>query len=422
MVTLVHAMVAGASCINDIDVLRLGATSSFLVHRVMAPATLGVLPRRFTFGNFRRLDRVAVMLMLRAWSLGAGPGDGPMAIDIDSTICEVFVNQKQGQGYGFTHVLGYHPLLATRANTGETLGRVHRAGVTGASQLADVVWINKPAEEEVAPVCAYGSLKVLGQDINLSGTFSQGSSGVSVILSGYGNFNYGAYHFGDASFNLYLKSPSRALGFGGGQTFLTISATLNRGPFGATQLSGTINHVGTQVGIFLNADVAANIRSITTVTGTLKIGNCSDATCSNVGNFGALLAGSFTWQGRSYGFSDAAVAPGWGFKVTSQGAINAASGDVNAGLLQFRAVFTGNYSIELSSSSPYINYSAAFNARIHGALGHVATHCSGQRKNWRCHSASTGAIGTSSLIVGVSSNSQRNLSASYLGKTYSLRI
>jgi len=156
--TLVHALVAGATCIDDADVLRSGATSSVLAHRVMAPSTLGTFLRRFTFGHIRQLDRVAEILMARAWSLGAGPGDEPMTIDVDSTILEVYGNQKEGAGYGYTHVLGYHPLLATRADTGETLhvrfrkgssntqrgaqrfvrevvGRVRRAGATGALTL-----------------------------------------------------------------------------------------------------------------------------------------------------------------------------------------------------------------------------------------------------------------------------------------------
>jgi hypothetical protein len=126
--TLVHAMVAGASCIDDADVLRSGATSSVLSHRVMAPSTLGTFLRRFSFGHVRQLDRVSELLMTRAWSLGAGPGDEPMTIDIDSTICEVYGNLKQGAGYGYTHVLGYHPLLATRADTGETLHVRFRKG------------------------------------------------------------------------------------------------------------------------------------------------------------------------------------------------------------------------------------------------------------------------------------------------------
>jgi hypothetical protein len=126
--TLVHALVAGASCIDDADVLRSGSTSLVLSHRVMAPSTLGTFLRRFTFGNVRQLDRVSEMLMTRAWSLGAGPGDEPMIIDVDSTICEVHGSQKQGAGYGYTHVLGYHPLLATRADTGETLHVRFRKG------------------------------------------------------------------------------------------------------------------------------------------------------------------------------------------------------------------------------------------------------------------------------------------------------
>ena len=156
--TLVHALVAGASCIDDADVLRAGSTASVLSHRVMAPSTLGTFLRSFTFGHVRQLDRVSELLLARAWSLGAGPGDRAMTIDVDSTICEVFGSQKQGAGYGYTKVLGYHPLLATRADTGETLhvrfrkgsantqrgaqrfvretvGRVRRAGASGALTL-----------------------------------------------------------------------------------------------------------------------------------------------------------------------------------------------------------------------------------------------------------------------------------------------
>ncbi|HVB51750.1 MAG TPA: IS1380 family transposase [Acidimicrobiales bacterium] len=135
--TLVHALVAGASCIDDADVLRAGATSSVLSHRVMAPSTLGTFLRNFSFGHVRQLDRVAELLLTRAWSLGAGPGDEPMTIDIDSTICEVYGNQKQGAGYGYTHVLGYHPLLATRADTGETLHVRFRKGSANSGRGAE---------------------------------------------------------------------------------------------------------------------------------------------------------------------------------------------------------------------------------------------------------------------------------------------
>jgi hypothetical protein len=44
-----------------------------------------------------------------------------MVMDLDSTICEVCGKAKGGAGYGYTHRLGYHPLVATRADTGEVL-------------------------------------------------------------------------------------------------------------------------------------------------------------------------------------------------------------------------------------------------------------------------------------------------------------
>jgi hypothetical protein len=46
------------------------------------------------------------------------PGDGPLVVD-NSTICEVHGSHKQGACYGYTHRLGYHLLLVTRADGGE---------------------------------------------------------------------------------------------------------------------------------------------------------------------------------------------------------------------------------------------------------------------------------------------------------------
>jgi hypothetical protein len=50
VLTLVHAMVAGASHIDHADVLRAGNTAGVLPHRVMAPSTLGTFLRSFIFG------------------------------------------------------------------------------------------------------------------------------------------------------------------------------------------------------------------------------------------------------------------------------------------------------------------------------------------------------------------------------------
>ena len=121
VLSLVHAMLLGADCIDDCDVLRAGRTEAVLGHKAMAPSTLGTFLRSFSFGHVRQLDRVLGQALRRAWQAGAGPGTGRLVIDIDSFVGEVHGHRKQGAGYGYTGQLGYHPLLATRADTSEVL-------------------------------------------------------------------------------------------------------------------------------------------------------------------------------------------------------------------------------------------------------------------------------------------------------------
>jgi hypothetical protein len=50
--------------VRPYDLLRCGATSWVLGHRVMAPSTLGTFLRAFTFGHIRQLDRVAETVLV----------------------------------------------------------------------------------------------------------------------------------------------------------------------------------------------------------------------------------------------------------------------------------------------------------------------------------------------------------------------
>jgi Transposase DDE domain group 1 len=128
VLTLVHMMVAGGSHIDHADMLRSGNTASVLAHRVMAPSTLGTFLRTFNFGYVRQLEAVVGKAIERAWKAGAGPGGSQLVIDVDSTICEVVGKLKQGAAYGYTKLLGYHPILASRADTGEILHARLRKG------------------------------------------------------------------------------------------------------------------------------------------------------------------------------------------------------------------------------------------------------------------------------------------------------
>ena len=89
---------------------------------VKAPSTLGTFLRSFRWGHVRQLDRVSRELLARAWAAGAGPGDAPFTIDLDSTICETYGLAKEGaRHHGYTGARGYHPLLAVAAGTGDVL-------------------------------------------------------------------------------------------------------------------------------------------------------------------------------------------------------------------------------------------------------------------------------------------------------------
>ena len=109
MMTLVASALAGGDCIDDADVLRTGGTARARGGTVKAPSTRGTFLRSFRWGHVRQLDRVSRELL--AWAAGAGTGDAPFTIDLDSTICESYGLAKEGaRHHGYTHRRGYHPL------------------------------------------------------------------------------------------------------------------------------------------------------------------------------------------------------------------------------------------------------------------------------------------------------------------------
>ena len=155
LLTLIFSALAGGDTIDDANALRAGGTGRVLGFTVKAASTLGTFLRSFRWGHVRQLDRVSRELLARAWAAGAGPGSEPLTIDLDSTICETYGLAKDGaRHHTYTHVRGYHPLLAIAAGTGdvlmarlregransargaahflrETIGRVRHAGASG---------------------------------------------------------------------------------------------------------------------------------------------------------------------------------------------------------------------------------------------------------------------------------------------------
>jgi hypothetical protein len=129
LLTLVLSALAGGDCIDDAGALRAGGTERVLGFRMKAPSTLGTFLRSFRLGHVRQLDRVSREILARAFAAGAGPGDGPLTIDLDSTVCETYGLAKEGaRGFTYSRVRGYHPLLAVAAGTGDVLHARLRSG------------------------------------------------------------------------------------------------------------------------------------------------------------------------------------------------------------------------------------------------------------------------------------------------------
>ena len=132
--TVIGSMLVGGDSIDDVAVLRAGASSS-LFDVTRAPSTIGTWLRAHKWSNVRQLDAVSRELLARLWAAGAGPADlsSPLTIDVDSTIVQVHGRDKQGAAFGYTKVRGYHPQLATCAQTGQVLMSRLRGGSAGAT-------------------------------------------------------------------------------------------------------------------------------------------------------------------------------------------------------------------------------------------------------------------------------------------------
>jgi hypothetical protein len=128
-VTVLGAMLAGGDSIDDVDVLRAGASRK-LFDGVRAPSTVGTWLRLFAWASVRQLDRVTREMLRRAWTAGLGPDLGAdLTIDIDSSVVETYGLKKQGGArFSYLGVRGYHPLVASLADTGELLHTRLRGG------------------------------------------------------------------------------------------------------------------------------------------------------------------------------------------------------------------------------------------------------------------------------------------------------
>ncbi|UVI36572.1 IS1380 family transposase [Brevibacterium spongiae] len=109
--TLIAGMLAGADSIDDLDLLRAGATPS-LIGAVRAPSTLGTFLRSFTHGHVLQIAKTNRDLLSRLPTM-VPDGQGPIMVEMDDTIRGVHGHHKQAAAFGYSGVRGLNALLVT---------------------------------------------------------------------------------------------------------------------------------------------------------------------------------------------------------------------------------------------------------------------------------------------------------------------
>ena len=136
LATLIAGMVAGADCIDDIDVIRSGGMRT-LFGGVYAPSTVGTLLREFTFGHARQLESVLrehLVALCERVDLLAG-ADEQVFIDIDSLLRPVYGHAKQGASYGHTKIAGKQILRKGLSPLATIISTATRAPVISGMRL-----------------------------------------------------------------------------------------------------------------------------------------------------------------------------------------------------------------------------------------------------------------------------------------------
>ena len=264
-------------------------------------------------------------------------------------------------------------------------------------------------------VSASGSFAIAGTTINVAGSFSAASGGISASLSGTADFAPGGFNLGNVTTSVTV-SP--------GYEDITLSASVNLGNVLTAGINTNIGIVNGQAAMYLTVDAGFNMPGIN-ISGNLTLTNCSSSSCTSLTGFSASIGGQFTdFTGASYSFGSVAVNTNWSFSFNVSGWTNNCSGVVNTGANEWQACFGGSYSLTVSSSSPYLTFAVNFQASVNAANWEVNTSCSGSwyPSSWNCNTSSYFGGWYSVASVGVSVDSQGNLTTSFAGVNMSIQI
>jgi hypothetical protein len=130
VLNLAYNALCDGTCLQDIELRRNDEVflDALGAQRIPDPTTAGDFCRRFTPASVQTLLDIFNEVRINAWS-GQPPEFFSQArIDLDGTLVGTLGECKRGMNIAYDGTWGYHPLVASLANTGEVLSLINRPG------------------------------------------------------------------------------------------------------------------------------------------------------------------------------------------------------------------------------------------------------------------------------------------------------
>ena len=160
---LLSALFAGAGCVEDVGQLQNNEAYKKMVgvDQVTDPTTMGDFLRRFERKDLNGLKAAMWGMRREAWKKLSRRKRRRASLDLDSKICPIYGNKKEGADFSYQGSYGYHPEMLSLAETGEWLDAVNRSGneVSG-DKAAYLLRRNLPrVKGHFSSVCVRGDTK-----------------------------------------------------------------------------------------------------------------------------------------------------------------------------------------------------------------------------------------------------------------------
>jgi hypothetical protein len=143
VLALAYLPLCGGTCLQDLELLRQDEVllDALGARRLPDPTTAGDFCRRFTTDHIQILQDIIDDTRLRVWAQQPRAFFDQALLDMDGFLIETTGQCKRGMDIGYDGTWGYHALVLTLANTGETMRVLNRSGnrpsAEGAAAEAD---------------------------------------------------------------------------------------------------------------------------------------------------------------------------------------------------------------------------------------------------------------------------------------------